>query len=140
MSNDSFNKLSWMTEKIRDKIQKRDKIVNDEDIESLILLKDNSDFSIALHQILVNRYDKNSDSLNQIQLNLFLSMHLENASQADSILSFLQEWFPEYQEQVIKSLIEINAIKSAEIIKQAVKLLLIMEVGFMRILTKTLKD
>ena len=123
MSNDSFNKLSWMTEKIRDEIQKRDKIVNDEDIESLILLKDNSDFSIALHQILVNRYDKNSDSLNQIQLNLFLSMHLENASQADSILSFLQEWFPEYQEQVIKSLIEINAIKSAEIIKQAVKLL-----------------
>ena len=50
-------------------------------------------------------------------------MHLENAGQADSILSFLQEWFPEQNEQIIKSLNEIGAIKSAEIIKQAIGLL-----------------
>lgn len=46
-------------------------IVSEEDIESLFLLKDNSDFCIALHQILVNRYEKNPDSLNQIQWNYF---------------------------------------------------------------------
>ncbi|WP_252735969.1 DMP19 family protein [Zobellia sp. B3R18] len=50
-------------------------------------------------------------------------MHLENAGQADSILSFLQEWFPEQKEQIIKSLNEIGAIKSAKIIEQAIELL-----------------
>ncbi|MGJ8734880.1 MAG: hypothetical protein ACSHW4_17110 [Cellulophaga sp.] len=80
------------------KNEKRDKIVQQEDLESLFLLTDNSDFSIALHEILVNRYDKKPNSLNSIQLNLFLCMHLENAGQADSILAFLQEWFPEHRE------------------------------------------
>lgn len=104
-------------------MQKRDKIVNDEDIEGLFSLKDNSDFSIALYEILVKRHDENPNLLNSKQLNLFLCMHLENAGQADSILSFLQEWFPEQKEQIIKSLNQIGAIKSAEIIKKAVELL-----------------
>lgn len=108
---------------MKNEIQKRDKIVQQEDLESLFLLTDNSDFSIALYEILVNRYDKKPNSLNSIQLNLFLCMHLENAGQADSILAFLQEWFPEQREQVINSLQEIGAIKSAKIIKQAVELL-----------------
>ncbi|MGO4919813.1 DMP19 family protein, partial [Maribacter spongiicola] len=84
---------------------------------------DNGDFSIALHEILVNRYDKNPNDLNQVQLNLFLCMHMENAGQADSILTFLQEWFPQYNEQIIISLREIGAFKSSSIIKQAVELL-----------------
>jgi hypothetical protein len=50
-------------------------------------------------------------------------MHLENAGQADSILTFLQEWFPEQNEKVIKALNEIGATKSSEIIKKAVELL-----------------
>jgi len=104
-------------------MQKRDKIVNDEDIEGLFSLKGNSDFSIALYEILVKRHDENPNLLNSKQLNLFLCMHLENAGQADSILSFLQEWFPEQKKQIIKSLNEIGAIKSAKIIKQAIELL-----------------
>jgi hypothetical protein len=98
-------------------------IVSEEDIESLFLLKDNSDFSIVLHQILVNRHEKNPDSLNQIQWNLFLCMHLENAGQSETILTFLEEWFPDQREQVIISLTEIGAVKSAESIKLAVTLL-----------------
>ncbi|KGK30399.1 hypothetical protein [Cellulophaga sp. E6(2014)] len=123
MEEDSFSGLSWMTEEMKNEIRKRDKIVQQEDIESLFSLTDNSDFSIALYEILVNRHDKKPNSLNPIQLNLFLCMHLENAGQADSILSFLQEWFPEQKEQIIKSLNEIGAIKSAKIIKQAIELL-----------------
>ena len=95
----------------------------DEDIENLFLLDDNSDFSIALFEILVNRHEKNPNSLNSVQQNLFLCMHLENAGQADSILSFLQEWFPKQKKQVVKSLSEIGATKSAEIIEQAIALL-----------------
>ena len=49
-------------------------------------------------------------------------MHIENASQADSLLSFLQEWFPQQKEQIIKSLNEIGAIKFSEIIRQEIKL------------------
>ena len=123
MDNNSFSGLSWMTEEMKAEIQKRDKIVRDEDIESFFLLDDNSDFSIALHEILVKRHEKNPISLNTVQQNLFLCMHLENAGQADSILSFLQEWFPEQKEQIVKSLSEIGATKSSEIIKRAIELL-----------------
>ena len=100
-----------------------EKIVSAEDFDSLYLLPDNSDFSIALHDILCNRYDKNPNSLNPVQLNLFLCMHIENACQADSILSFLQEWFPEYQQRVIEALKEIGANRSSDIIRKAIALL-----------------
>ncbi|WP_165750308.1 DMP19 family protein [Cellulophaga sp. Z1A5H] len=123
MEKESFSALSWMTEEMKDAIRDREKIVQEENIEKLFSLRDNSDFSIALYEILVNRHDKNPNSLNQIQLNLFLSMHMENAGQADSILSFLQERFPEHKEQIVKSLNEIGAIKSSKIIKQAIELL-----------------
>jgi hypothetical protein len=123
MKKDSFNGLSWMTEEMKNEISLRDKIVEKEDIESLFSLNDNSDFSIALYEILVKRKGKKPDSLNEIELNLFLCMHLENAGQADSILTFLQEWFPEQNEKVIKSLNEIGATKSSEIIKKAIELL-----------------
>ena len=121
--NDKYSGLTWMTEEIRNELLKRDKIVEEQDIDSLFLLKDNSDFSIALHEILVNKYEKSHDNLNPIELNLFLTMHLENAGQADSILTFLQEWFPQYSDNVIKSLKQIGAVKSSEIIRQAVEIL-----------------
>ncbi|WBX67858.1 hypothetical protein PG913_08680 [Tenacibaculum pacificus] len=123
MKKDSYSGLSWMTEEIKNESIIRDKIVENEDIESLFSLKDNSDFSIALFKILQKRNEKEPNSLNEIELNLFLCMNLENAGQADSILSFLQEWFPEQNEKVIKSLNEIGASKSSEIIKKAIELL-----------------
>ena len=123
MKKDSFSGLSWMTEEIRNEINLRDKIVKEEDIEKLFSLNDNSDFSIALYEILVKRNKKKTNSLNEIELNLFLCMNLENAGQADSILIFLQEWFPKHNEKTIKSLNEIGATKSSEIIKKAIELL-----------------
>lgn len=123
MKKDAFDGLSWMTEEMKNEILLRDKIVEKQDIESLFSLIDDSDFSIALYEILVNRNEKNPNSLNKTELNLFLCMHLENAGQADSILAFLQEWFPEQKEKVIKSLNEIGATKSSEIIKKAIELL-----------------
>ncbi|MEC7770398.1 MAG: hypothetical protein VX798_04400 [Bacteroidota bacterium] len=123
MGTDSYSGLSWVTEEMKNELRKRDEIVAKEDMSALFKLKDNSDFSIALYEILVNRFEKDSNALNPQQLNLFLCMHMENAGQADSILSFLQEWFPEYQNRVVKSLKEIGAKKSSEIIEQAVSLL-----------------
>ena len=123
MKKDSFNELSWMTEEIRNEISVRDKIIEKEDIEGLFSLNDNSDFSIALYEILVKRNEKETNSLNKIELNLYLCMSLENAGQADSILTFLQEWFPNQNETTIKSLNEIGATKSSEIIKKAIELL-----------------
>ncbi|WP_233862547.1 DMP19 family protein [Tenacibaculum piscium] len=123
MKKDSFSELSWMTEEIRNEINLRDKIVKEEDIEKLFSLNDNSDFSIALYEILVKRNKKKTNPLNEIELNLFLCMNLENAGQADSILTFLQEWFPKQNEKTIKSLNEIGATKSSEIIKKAIELL-----------------
>lgn len=52
-----------------------------------------------------------------------MCMQLENYSQADDILSYLQGDFSEYRDETIHALREIHAIKSAEIIEQAVKLL-----------------
>lgn len=102
MEKDPYSGLSWMTEEMKKALNIIDKIVSNEDFESLYSLKDNSDFSIALHEILVKRHDRNPNSLNPVQLNLFLCMHIENAGQADSILSFLQEWFPDQKEQVVE--------------------------------------
>ncbi|GAA5022057.1 hypothetical protein GCM10011506_01660 [Marivirga lumbricoides] len=123
MDKDPYSGLSWMTEEMKNELMKRDKIVLEEDFQGLFMLKNNSDFSIALYEILVRRYERDPNSLNTVELDLFLCMHLENAGQADSILTFLQEWFPQYKERVIVSLMAIGAIKSSEIINQAVQLL-----------------
>src|SRR5688572_12082684 len=93
---DEFENLSWMTEEMKSEIRRRNKIVEDQDIESLFLLTDNGDFSIALNEILNNRCDYKPDTLNPTERVLFLCMHLENAGQADTILNFLQEDYPQY--------------------------------------------
>ena len=115
--------LPWMTKEIINAMCYRDKIVKDHDMDSLFQLTDNADFSIALHEILNNQCDYNPDTLNFVQRVLFLCMHIENAGQADHILSFLQEEFPNYADETVKALYEIGAEKSAEIIKKAIELL-----------------
>lgn len=100
-----------------------DKIAEAEDINALFLLEDNEYFTITLHKILCNRYEKSPGALNQVELNLFLAIHLENVGQSDTLLTVLQEWFSQYAGTVVESLVEIGAVKSAEIIKQAVDLL-----------------
>lgn len=124
MSNEElFRGLTWITEEMKDELRQRDKIVQEQDIDALFSLKDNSDFSIALHEILINRYKNSKNILSPTQLNLFLCMHLENAGQADDIFCFLQDWFPNYSTEIVRALNEIGAIKSAELIQQAVELL-----------------
>jgi len=120
---DKYSRESWITDEIKEDLRRRDNIVSKQGIKGLFNIKHNSDFSIALHEILMKRHEENPNSLNQSEFNLFLCMHLENAGQADHILSFLQEWFPKYSDEVVTALNEIGAIKSAAIIKQAVGLL-----------------
>lgn len=124
MQEDNPNsELPWMTEEIKNQIRHRNKIVTDQNIQGLFELTDNTDFSIALYQILENRCKHSPDVLNHPQRTLFLCMHLENAGQADSILSFLQGEFAPYADEVVNALNEIGATISAGIIRQAVQLL-----------------
>jgi hypothetical protein len=123
MSDENHSGLSWMTDEMRSHLRRRDRIVKEQDIDALFNLDDASDFAIALHQILTSRYENGSNTLPPVQLNLFLCMSLENAGQADSILSFLQEWFPQHSSDAVRALNEIGAIRSAELIRQAVGLL-----------------
>jgi hypothetical protein len=120
---DRYTGLSWMTEEMKNHLIQRDKIVKEQNIDALFALEDNSDFAIALHEILISRFEHNPEGLSAIQFNLFLCMHLENAGQADHILSFLQEWFPQQSKDVVNALKDTGAIKSAELIKQAVEFL-----------------
>jgi len=100
-----------------------DSISLNKDVDKLFKLKDNSAFSIALHQILVGLYEENPKQLNKYQLNLFLCMHLENSGQSCGILSCLQDWFPEHLNKFVSALHEIDASKSADTIEKAIELL-----------------
>lgn len=100
-----------------------EEIVKSRDVESLYRLENNSAFSIALHQILINKYEEDPTKLNTHQMNLFLCMHLENSGQSCGILGCLQEWFPHYNDKFVKALREIKAPKSADAIEEAIRLL-----------------
>lgn len=100
-----------------------DEIGKTKDIQKLFRLSDNSAFSIALHQILVSLYEEDPQQLNEKQMNLFLSMHLENSGQSCGILSCMQEWFPQHLDKFVPALEAINAPKSANAIVKAISLL-----------------
>ena len=116
-------KLSWMTDEMAKEIEKLGEIARAKDFKTLFSLEDNEDFSIALCDILSDRWAHCRDALTQEQRNLFLCMQLENFSQADGILGFLQEEFVGYEQEVVKALYAIGAKRSAEIIEEAIKLL-----------------
>lgn len=116
-------KLSWMTDEMAKEIEKLGEIARTKDFKALFALEDNEDFSIALCDILSDRWAHCRDALTQEQRNLFLCMQLENFSQADGILGFLQEEFVGYEQEVVKALYAIGAKRSAEIIEEAIKLL-----------------
>ena len=115
-------KLYYLRYKIVDSCHS-DKSQNLHEIANIFELTDNGDFTIALYEILSNQCDYNPDKLSSVQRVLFLCMLLEDAGQADHILSFLQEEFPDYADEAVEALTEIGATKSAEIIKQAIELL-----------------
>jgi hypothetical protein len=114
---------SWKTKEILDAEKKREKIVENRDINAMFNLT--WDFNIALREILVNDCTEsyNPSNLNQVKRTLFLCIMLEDSGQADSILTFLQEEYPMYKNEVIVALHEIGASKSAEIITKAIELL-----------------
>src|SRR5690606_7019636 len=103
-TNESDSTMPWMTDEIKNQIRQRDKIIENQDIEGLFTLTDNSDFSIALNEILNNKCNYKPDKLNLTERTLFLCMQIENAGQADSILGFLQEDFPEFSKETITAL------------------------------------
>lgn len=122
---DLFDRIKKLPKKARSgrKVVNNDTLVENNNISEVFTLKENSDFSTTLHQILVKQYDKDHKSLNEPQLNLFLCMHLENSGQSCGILGCLQEWYPQYKEKFVLALKEIGATKSAEAIKKAINLL-----------------
>jgi len=115
-------KYKWLGLKIQDiySIYLRDEAVKNRDIDGLFDLTGNGDFEIGLLEIFEAI---GCEKLNHPQKVLYLCMHIENAGQADTVLSFLQEEFSTYSNEVIKALYEIGAIKSAKIIEQIVEML-----------------
>lgn len=120
---ETYSNLPWMTDEMKAHMRYMDQLVKDKNIEALFQLNDNGDFSIALYNLLSQECDYHPDRLNDTKRVLFICMLLENAGQADHILSFLQEGFPQHAPEAAHALQEIGAMRSAEIIKQAVALL-----------------
>jgi len=100
-----------------------DAIGKSNDGDKLYRLSENQAFSIALHQILNNLYEADPNGLNEPQMNLFLSMHLENSGQSCGMLACLQEWFPQHLNKFVPALKEIKALKSALAVEKAINLL-----------------
>ena len=104
-------------------LARTDLLIAAEDIDGILALDDNAFIGIGLYGVYDKRYTANPALLNEVQLDLLLSMHLENAGQSDSILAFLQEWFPQYQQRVVVALERIGVVESAKYIEQAIALL-----------------
>lgn len=62
-------------------------------------------------------------NLNNYQKTLFLCIWLENFSISDGILTFINDVYSDYNEDVVTALASIGAIKSSRIIKEAISLL-----------------
>ncbi len=123
IQNNKYEKLPWVTDEMVKQQAYRDGIVARKDFSALFQLDDNAYFSIVLRGILLQMHDNNPDSLNSVQLNLLICMLLEDAGKADSILGFLQEDYPQYSDKVVHALNDIGAIKSSELIREAIELL-----------------
>lgn len=121
--NTKYEGLSWLSEEGKAHLIYLDELVQNQNLREIYELKEDSDFSTTLHQVLIKKYNEDPKSLNEVQLNLFLCMHLENSGQSSSILSCLQEWFPEHKEKFVNALREVNAPKSADVIERAIELL-----------------
>lgn len=117
--------FTWINEDRKKIIQLRNEIVKNRDIERLFDLEDDSDFSIALREILENDCEEpyNPKNLNKVSMTLFLCMALENASQADSILCFLEDDYREYKNIISDMLYEIGAVNCSQLVMKAIEIL-----------------
>lgn len=93
------------------------------DIDQLLTIEPSYKFATTLYEILDEKYDEDSGSLNKAQLYIFLCMQIENAGQAGHILNFLQSWYPQYKDMVIEALLDLGAIRSSRLVSQAVQML-----------------
>lgn len=127
--------FTWINEDRKIIIETRNGIVKKRDIKGLFELEDDSDFSIALREILENDCEEpyNPNNLNKVSMTLFLCMALENASQADSILCFLEDDYCEYKNIISNMLYEIGAVNCSKIIKKAIEILPNNGLGFYKI-------
>ena len=93
-------------------------IIKNRDWNALFAMDENDDFSWTLEQILwsfvTNRVEGNFDisNLNHTQKTLFLVLELENATQADALLSFFED-FAIYGREAVQALEEIGAAQCA---------------------------
>ena len=94
-------------------------------LNTILLIKNDNDFRLALSQYLEKQCKKQYDpsNLNEFQKTLFLCIWLENFSISEGILTFINDIYSDYNEDVVIALNSIGAIKSSKIIKEAISLL-----------------
>lgn len=100
-------------------------IIKNRDWNALFAMDENDDFSWTLEQMLwssvTNRADGNFDisSLNHTQKVLFLVQQLENATQADALPNFFED-FSIYGREAVQALEEVGASQCAAALKAVV--------------------
>lgn len=100
-------------------------IIKNRDWNALFAMDENLDFSCALDQMLWSSVteieDGNFDisNLNHTQRVLFLVMALENATQADALPNFFED-FASYGREAVQALQEVGAFQCAEALNAVV--------------------
>lgn len=100
-------------------------IIKNRDWSALFAMDENDDFSHTLEQMLwsfvTNRADGNFDisNLNHTQKVLFLVLELENATQADALPNFFED-FAIYGREAVQALEEVSASQCAAVLNAVV--------------------
>lgn len=63
--------FKWMTNKLRDELKKNDMIAGSRNMNALLEVNDNNDFSVILFEILFGKWQNNLKNLSDTEKTLF---------------------------------------------------------------------
>ena len=94
-------------------------------LKKILQIECDSAFSYALMQYLEKKCSKKNDptNLNKYQKTLYLCIWLENFSISDGILTFINDVYSDYHDEIVLALHSIGAVRSSNVIKAAINLL-----------------
>ena len=94
-------------------------------LKKILQIELDSEFSYALLQYLEKQCSKKYDptNLNEYQKTLYLCIWLEDFSISDGILTFINDVYCDYHNEIVLALRSIGAVKSSNIIRDAINIL-----------------
>ena len=111
-------------------------------LKKILQIENGFDFSYALMQYLEKQCSKKNDptNLNEYQKTLYLCIWLEDFSISDGILTFINDVYCNYHDEIVLALHSIGAVKSSNIIKEAINLLPVDGEWFLKTANQELKE